>query len=165
MNYFCDLTNAIHFDFAEKIIGGFFKEAANNNEMIIIATFDIDHLKAINEKYGWAAGDAVLQHVSNICYEYSSIITRKDDEMSVVFKNYAVDEGVKLAIDLFNEIQESKLEFEGVQIPISVSMGITHNHEGEIESFYELVLIASHAMIKSKTRGRNRFTMDVAPYM
>lgn len=165
MDYFCDLTSALHFEHAEKIVGGFFKEAAKNKEMIIVATFDVDYLRDINEKYGWAAGDAVLLHLSNICHKYSSIVARKEDEMSVVFKNYSVEEGVKLATDLFKEIQKSKFEFEEVQIPVSVSMGITHNHEGEIESFEEIVSIALCAMAKSKSGGRNRFIMDVAPYM
>lgn len=165
MNYVCGLTNALHFEHAEEIVGRFLKEAAKNNEMIVVATFDVDYLNDINEKYGWACGDAVLRHLSSICHKYSAIVARKEDEMSVVFKECTVEEGVKLATDLFKEIQESKFEFEGEQIPVSVSMGITHNHEGEIESFEEIVSIALHAMFKSKNKGRNRFIMDVAPYM
>lgn len=165
MNYVCGLTNALHFEHAEEVVGGFLKEAAKNNEMIVVATFDVDYLNDINEKYGWVAGDAVLRHLSSICHKYSSIVTRKEDEMSVVFKDCSVEQGVKLSTDLFKEIQTSELEFEGVQIPVSVSMGITHNHEGEIVSFEEIVSTALHAMFKSKDRGRNRFIMDVAPYM
>lgn len=165
MNYVCGLTNAMHFEHAEEVVGGFLKEAAKNNEMIVVATFDVDYLNDINEKYGWAAGDEVLRHISKICHKYSSIVARKEDEMSVVFKDCSVEEGVRLATKLFKEIQSSKLEFEGVQIPVSVSMGITHNHEGAVESFQEIVSIALNAMFKCKDRGRNRFIMDVAPYM
>lgn len=165
MNYVCGLTNALHFKHAEEIVGGFLKEAAKNNETIVVATFDVDYLNDINEKNGWAAGDEVLRHLSTICRKYSSIVARKEDEMSVVFKDCSLQQGVKLATDLFQEIQTSKLEFEGEQIPVSVSMGITHNHDGEVESFEEIVSIALKAMAKSKERGRNRFIMDVSPYM
>jgi len=82
-----------------------------------------------------------------------------------VWKDCSVEEGVKRATDLFTQIKDSRLEFEGVQIPVSVSMGITHNHEGEVECFSELVSTAITAIVKCKDRGRNRFIMDVAPYM
>ena len=165
MKYVCGLTNALHFEHAKEVVGGFLKDAAAKQEMIVVATFDVDYLNDINEKYGWAVGDEVLRHLSVLCHEYSDIVTRKEDEMSVVWKDCSVEEGVKRATDLFKRIQASHVEFEGVQIPVSVSMGITHNHEGEVDSFTELVSTALTALAKCKDGGRNRFIMDVAPYM
>ena len=165
MKYVCGLTNALHFEHAKEIVDGFLKDAAEKKEMIVVATFDVDYLNNINEKYGWAAGDEVLRQLSAICHEYSDIVTRKEDELSVVWKDCSVEEGVKRATDLFNHIQGSHVEFEGVQIPVSVSMGITHNHEGEVDSFDEIIATVLTAMTKCKKGGRNRFIMDVAPYM
>lgn len=159
------LTNALHFEHAKQIVGDFLKTAMSTKEMIVCATFDVDYLQDINEKYGWAAGDAVLRHLSELCHEYANLVTRQDDEMSVVFKDCSVEEGVKRATDLFKHIQTSVFDFEGVQIPVTVSMGITHNHEGEVTSFSELVSTALTAMGKCKDLGRNRFIMDVAPYI
>ena len=165
MKYVCGLTNALHFEHAKEVVGSFLKDAAAKQEMIVVATFDVDYLNSINEKYGWAAGDEVLRYLSALCYEYSDIVTRKEDELSVVWKDCSMEEGLKRATDLFKHIQASHVEFEGVQIPVSVSMGITHNHEGEVDCFSELVSIAITAITKCKDRGRNRFIMDVAPYM
>ena len=165
MKQVCGLTNALHFEHAKEVVGGFLKDAAAKQEMIVVATFDVDYLNEINEKYGWAAGDEVLRQLSALCHEYSDIVTRKEDEMSVVWKDCSVEEGVKRATDLFKRIQASHVEFEGVQIPVSVSMGITHNHEGDVDSFEEIVATTLTAMTKCKDGGRNRFIMDVAPYM
>ena len=165
MQYVCGLTNALHFEHAKEVVGGFLKDAAAKKEMIVVATFDVDYLNDINEKYGWAAGDQVLRHLSALCHEYSDIVARKEDELSVVWKDCSVEEGVKHATDLFNHIQASHVEFEGVQIPVSVSMGITHNHEGDVDSFDEIIATTLTAMTKCKNGGRNRFIMDVAPYM
>ena len=165
MKYVCGLTNALHFEHAKEVVGSFLKDAAAKQEMIVVATFDVDYLNEINEKYGWAAGDEVLRQLSALCHEYSDIVTRKEDEMSVVWKDCSVEEGVKRATDLFKRIQASHVEFEGVQIPVSVSMGITHNHEGDVDSFEEIVATTLTAMTKCKDGGRNRFIMDVAPYM
>ena len=165
MKTVCGLTNALHFEHAEEVVGGFLKDAAAKQEMIVVATFDVDYLNEINEKYGWSAGDEVLRYLSGLCHEYSDIVTRKEDEMSIVWKDCSVEEGVKRATDLFKHIQGSYVEFEGVQIPVSVSMGITHNHEGEVDSLDEIVATNLTAMTKCKDGGRNRFIMDVAPYM
>ncbi len=165
MKQLCELTKALHFDHAKEVIGGYLKAAATKQEMIVCATFDVDYLNEINEKYSMAAGDEVLRHLSALCHEYSDIVTRNDDEMSVVWKGISLEEGVKSATDLFTQIKASHVEFEGVQIPVSVSMGITHNHEGEVDCFSELVSTALTAIVKCKDRGRNRFIMDVAPYM
>ena len=159
------LTNALDFEHAKQIVGDILKAASSSQEMIVCATLDVDYLNDINEKYSWAAGDAVLGHLIALCHEYSDIVTRHDDEISVVWKDCTVEQGVKRATDLFQQIQGSELELEGVQIPVSVSMGITHNHEGEVSSFSELVSPAVTAMAKCKNLGRNRFIMDVAPYM
>ena len=165
MKQICELTNALHFEHAKEVVGGYLKAAATNQEMIVCATFDVDYLNEINEKYGWAAGDEVLRHLSALCHEYSDIVARKDDEMSVVWKDCSVEEGVVRATDLFKHIQASVVEFEGVHIPVTVSMGITHNHEGEVDSLDEIVATNLTAMTKCKDSGRNRFIMDVAPYM
>lgn len=165
MKHLDALTKALHFEHAKEFVSNILKSAAAKQEMIVCATFDVDYLNEINEKYGWAAGDEVLRQLSAICHEEASIVTRNDDEMSVVWKDCSVEEGVKRATDLFKRIQSTVVEFEGVQIPVSVSMGITHNHEGEVECFSELVSTALVAMSKCKVGGRNRFIMDVAPYM
>ena len=159
------LLNALDFEHAKQVVGEFLQAASSTQEMIVCATFDVDYLNDINEKYSWAAGDAVLSHLIELCRIYSDIITRHDDEISVVWKGCSVEQGVKHATDLFQHIQTSEFTFADVQIPVSVSMGITHNHEGEVLSFSELVSPAVTAMAKCKDLGRNRFIMDVAPYM
>ena len=159
------LSHALDFEHAKQIVSEFLEAATTTQEMIVCATFDVDYLSAINEKYSWAAGDAVLSHLIELCRIYSDIVTRHDDEISVVWKGSVLEQGVKHATDLFQHIQTSEFEFEGGKIPVSVSMGITHNHEGEVSSFSELVSTAVTALSKCKHLGRNRFIMDVAPYM
>ena len=159
------LAHALDFEHAKQIVGDLLEAATTTQEMIVCATFDVDYLSDINEKFSWAAGDAVLSHLIELCRIYSDIVTRHDDEISVVWKGCTVEQGVKHATDLFQHIQTSEFEFEGVHIPVSVSMGITHNHEGEVLSFSELVSPAVTAMAKCKNLGRNRFILDVAPYM
>ena len=162
---FDSLTKAMHFDHAKDVVGAWLNSAAESQEMIVCATFDVDYLNDINEKYGWAAGDEVLRVLSALCHEYSPYVTRDEDEMSVIWKDCSVEEGVIKATELFRHIQSSTVTFNGQEIPVSVSMGITHNHEGEVACFHELVTTALTALKKSKDSGRNRFIMDVAPYL
>lgn len=159
------LTNTMNFEHAKEVVGNWLSAATQSQEMIVCATFDVDYLSEINEQHGWAAGDEVLRQLSAICQQYSDLVTRTDDQMSVVWKGCTVEAGVSRAAQLFREIQASPIFYNGEQILVSVSMGITHNHEGEVTSFQELVTTTLTAMTKCKDRGRNRFIMDVAPYM
>ena len=161
----CELTNAVHFEDAKAIVGEWLAHANTNQHMVVCATFDVDYLNTINEQYGWAAGNEVLRHLAAICHEASPFVTRHDDEMSVIWKDCSVEEGVVNATNLFKTLQQTIVQFEGIEIPVSVSMGITHNHAGDVTCFEELVSTATTAIHKSKNLGRNRFIMDVAPYL
>lgn len=159
------LTNVYTLAYAEQVVGDFLQKAVLNNEVIVSATLDVDHLQQINEKYGWEAGDHVLRYITAICKEYSTIVTREDDEFTVVWKDVPMEQGVTEATALFKRIQSSTIDWEGEQIDVNVSMGITHNHEGEVHTLKELIATAVTALSKCKEKGRNRFIMDVAPYL
>ena len=161
----CELTNAVHFDQAKEIVGEWLIHASENQHMVVCATFDVDYLATINEQYGYAAGDEVLRQLAAICHEASPFVTRHDDEMSVIWKDCSVEQGVINATNLFKNLQQATIQYNGTMIPVSVSMGITHNHEGDVTCLEELVSTATTAIHKSKTLGRNRFIMDVAPYL
>jgi diguanylate cyclase (GGDEF)-like protein len=74
---------------------------------------DLDHFKAVNDKYGHPIGDEVLQSVAKLvekctkkkgmCYRYGG------EEFTVLLPNYTKDEAVALAERLRREIEVSLL--------------------------------------------------------
>ena len=160
-----ELTNVYTLAYAEQLVGDFLQKAVSNKGVVVSATLDVDYLQQINDEYGWEAGDHVLRYITTVCKEYSPIVTRNDDEITVIWKDVPMEQGVTEATALFKRIQTSTIDWNGEQIDVNVSMGITHNHEGEVHTLKELIATAVTALSKCKDKGRNRFIMDVAPYL
>ncbi|MEL6572476.1 MAG: diguanylate cyclase [Pseudomonadota bacterium] len=119
--------------------------------------FDIDRFKRINDTYGHAAGDAVLQVVSS---RLASTFRSED-----VFSRIGGDEFVVILPDL-NET-ETRLVAERCRKTIAEAPIITGHHEihatisvgavwsDEVGDFQHLLRLADVALYTAKANGRN----------
>lgn len=128
---------------------------------------DLDFFKQVNDTYGHAAGDHVLQQAARIFVEETrndDIVARVGgDEFVIVLMN--CDDLVKLET-VANRIigrLEKPISFEGDDCRISASIGTT------VSSFYQTVQIdrmfsdADAALYQSKNQGRARSTIFKPP--
>ncbi len=129
-----------------------------------VALIDIDNFKPINDTYGHAAGDVILQHFAqnmNVVFRYHDMATRYGgEEFAVLFPNTNIDG----ALSALNKLQ-SKLKatpyilVKDVEIPVpTFSAGITLYSQGEDAD--ELIRRSDVAMYKAKTSGRDRIEVD-----
>jgi len=122
--------------------------------MIII---DIDHFKLINDNYGHAAGDCLLQALSLTAEEtirLSDQIFRYGGEEFVVLLPETAIGGVKrLAERIRRNIEESETSCEGSSIKLTVSLGIATLKNGEDEVLF--FNRADKALYQAKNDGRN----------
>jgi diguanylate cyclase (GGDEF)-like protein len=88
---------------------------------------DLDGFKAINDQYGHAAGDAVLQHVSRLVRshvrESDSVGRLGGDEFGVVLARATAQEAARKGETLLDLIQTTPCVFAGVVHLVSASMG------------------------------------------
>ncbi len=97
--------------------------------------FDLDGLKAINDGYGHAAGDAALIHVAEMLLTHtrsSDVVGRLGgDEFGVLLTR--ADEAVALAkaLQLADVVARTPLVSKGQAIPISVACGAHRLAAGE----------------------------------
>ncbi len=116
---------------------------------------DIDGLKAINDTYGHAAGDAALKHAANVLLESvreSDIVGRLGgDEFGVILaqadKKLADDKAVFLA----DAIRAKPFEWEGHKMRLSVAYGAYTMTGGEDAS--AALHAADRAMYEQKRRN------------
>jgi two-component system cell cycle response regulator len=121
--------------------------------------FDIDHFKRVNDTHGHVAGDYVLREIAAIVMKR----IRRDQ----VFARYGGEEfslvlpetnlaGVRaLAESLRLLIEQTRFEFGGEQLRITVSFGVScleANHAGALD----LVRDADAKLYEAKRAGRNR---------
>ncbi|WP_291633197.1 GGDEF domain-containing protein [Clostridium sp.] len=126
-----------------------------NNFSIIIA--DIDFFKKINDKFGHNCGDRVLKIISQSLQaavrEQDSICRWGGEEFLILLPETEI-EGAHILSDKIRKIIEKlNIEYEGVQIPITMTFGVTVNEEYEMIN--DTIKKADKALYEGKNLGRN----------
>jgi diguanylate cyclase (GGDEF)-like protein/PAS domain S-box-containing protein len=120
---------------------------------------DIDHFKPINDSYGHAAGDAVLQGLVKRAQEslrQSDTLGRiGGEEFAVFLPETNLAAGLEVAERLRIHIEERPIVADARAVPCSVSIGIAQlsAHDGTID---DLMRRADRALYRAKNGGRNR---------
>ncbi len=120
---------------------------------------DIDFFKKINDTYGHAAGDYVLKDISLLLKKYvaegNGLAARwGGEEFLMVFPN-ADAEQTKMLIDrLLNEIRERNFVFDGKDIAVTMTFGISESKVGEPDKL--AINRADELLYEGKASGRNK---------
>ena len=132
-------------------------EEDNNNNFNIIM-LDIDFFKKVNDNYGHPMGDEVIKKVSNHMQDKvgsEGVVGRfGGEEFLTILYNNNIQEAALLANQIRSDIESKKIEFEGKQISVTVSMGIACSTETVV--YQELLNKADERLYKAKENGRNQ---------
>jgi diguanylate cyclase (GGDEF)-like protein len=116
---------------------------------------DLNDMKAINDKYGHAAGDAALKHVAQALVDNvreSDVVGRLGgDEFGVILVQADAQKAAIKAAGLVAVISKTPLVWESQQIPITVAYG-AHTFTGD-EDAAATLNAADEAMYANK-QGR-----------
>ena len=120
----------------------------------VLAIFDIDDFKHVNDKYGHVIGDHVLKRVAEIATKVleDSFVCRYGGEEFVVILNE--DNFLNRLEQLRNTIEQETMEFENIKIKITITIGAV-NHLKDI-SLEEWVELAEEKMYTGKNTGKNK---------
>lgn len=119
-----------------------------------IAYCDLDRFKSINDKYGHAVGDQVLQSAAKAlsrALREGDIIGRLGGEEFVVLVKL---ESVSTMNEIAERLRESVEQANDLQLPLTVSIGTAIM--GTDETFEQALHRADLAMYQAKENGRNR---------
>jgi diguanylate cyclase (GGDEF)-like protein len=126
---------------------------------ISLAFIDIDHFKNINDTYGHAIGDLVLQAMAHTLQENvrtTDLVARfGGEEFVIIFPNTTGDQAETLIHAILNKIRVTPItEHEGQAYSITFSAGIAQWKPGiEVQKWIQT---ADETMYKAKQQGRNR---------
>lgn len=122
---------------------------------------DIDFFKRINDTYGHAGGDHVLQTISNLLRsalrDYDFVARWGGEEFIFLWPDTDVVVAHQIAERLRETISSSHIGFEGQVIAVSMTLGIAQFHVGE--KWPAVVARADEALYRGKTEGRNRVVL------
>ena len=144
------------------------REAVRNGECFAVLFVDLDHFKAINDTYGHAAGDQVLQEVTRRLrgsVRASDTVARyAGDEFTVVLRHIVKNDDVhKVAEKILQVVAEPLVLEDGTRLELGVSIGVSFFPDDAPDA-ETLLKHADEAMYAAKREGRNTWRIyEVSP--
>lgn len=122
-----------------------------------LVAVDVDHLRTINDFYGWAAGERVLVRVGRVleqCSRDSDVAFRlQGGAFVVLLANADLAAGLRVAERIRQALRESPVEFGDEEIRVTVSSGVAALDPTERpECWIERAQMALH---QAKESGRD----------
>ncbi|WP_291991717.1 diguanylate cyclase [Candidatus Accumulibacter sp. ACC003] len=139
------------------------KRAQRYDRPICVAMADLDFFKQINDNYGHAVGDLVLQSVAQVIEKtlrQSDWVCRYGgEEFAFLFPETGVEEAHRLADRLCQRVARNPLELANdVCLPITLSLGLADVGSASLAAALRR---ADTALYEAKRQGRNR--VAIAP--
>ncbi len=124
---------------------------------------DIDHFKQINDTYGHAVGDAVLQvfakRVSSAVRQSDIVARMGGDEFVVVLNDVADETILRRRLDVLRDLVSQPIHCAGVTVLATTSIGAATCDQGGQAGWAQIMQQADIALYESKRAGRNRHTL------
>lgn len=118
---------------------------------------DVDHFKTINDSFGHAAGDTVLQTVASRCAEglrAGDLIGRYGgDEMVILLPDTDIDAAMNVAARIRGDGDGLVIHTDHGPVRVTLSMGVASSRD--CEDLPQLLHRADIALYEAKQAGRN----------
>ncbi len=124
-----------------------------------VLLLDLDHFKSINDRFGHAVGDHVLEIFTEAARESvraTDLIGRMGgEEFAAVLYDTSSDKAVAVAHRIRESFAKAAQDVDGRPVCATVSIGVVHC-DGPVFDVGELLAQADQALYFAKERGRNR---------
>ncbi len=145
-------------------------EAQNKQQSIAIISFDADHFKHVNDRYGHEVGDTVLKAIADIATaamrDCDKLGRVGGEEFLVVLPNSTLEEAQLIAQRLLDNIESFNWQTIANDLKQTVSAGVVSTIESPTgndsftsgdhgAAFSALLLKADKALYEAKEQGRN----------
>ncbi len=138
--------------------------AVRHGSPLSIVVFDIDHFKAINDRYGHTQGDAAIKSVvecAQHCARSTDMLFRYGGEEFVMILRNTTLSGARLLADrIRRRVENMKCQASHKPVSMTVSAGVAAMENGETAlQFFER---ADAALYTAKHGGRNQVCVNEA---
>lgn len=138
--------------------------ARRNRSGVALLILDVDKFKQINDTYGHQAGDAVLVRTANRLLETvrasDTVVRLGGDEFVVLLHEVHLPANAETVAAKVVAALSVPLQFEGVEIPITVSVGVGMVFAGEGDADM-LLKHADIALYRAKADGRHCYRVFI----
>ncbi len=153
------LTGLFNRRYALRRMGEMSLAAVNSGTGPAVLIVDIDRFKQVNDRFGHAAGDAVLVEVAarlSAGLSESDLIARiGGEEFLIALPNRTLAQAQDKAHALCAAINGTPIPLpDGARVALTISIGLSLAHPGTLPD--EAIDLADRALLAAKMQGRNR---------
>lgn len=156
------LTQLLNRKFLPVVLGKEITYCRERHSNFAVLAIDADHFKQVNDTYGHAGGDAVLQQLaqmlSDACRSGDYTFRLGGEEFLVLLVDVSRAQALSMAQRLNAQVAAKDLRLPGDRLArISISVGVAM-HDGHPDYQYTLRQ-ADAALYTAKNQGRNRVVL------
>jgi diguanylate cyclase (GGDEF)-like protein/hemerythrin-like metal-binding protein len=142
-----------------------FAMAARQGPQLGVLMLDLDHFKDVNDTYGHAAGDRVLQRFATVvreCLRGSDVFGRLGgEEFCILLPDTAIEGTMHVAERIRATFGEVPVDTGTAKVRCTVSIGATVYDE-RVDELGALIARADNALYEAKHQGRDRVVAATA---
>ena len=136
--------------------------AKRRDSTLAILMVDIDHFKTVNDTKGHGAGDLALQELAEIMQttarETDTVARFGGDEFVILLPDTGWQGAMTFAERLRKNVDDHTFIGEGVELEITISIGVALARGTDPVSVDDLLEQADRSLYKAKSGGRNRIS-------
>lgn len=131
------------------------------DDALSLLLIDIDHFKHINDRYGHAAGDAVLIAFADQLREHfaqpgARVARVGGEEFAVLLRGVDEDAAAALAAAFCRRLASAPLAPDATRGAVTVSIGVGELRDTRRQRLDDFLVAVDRALYRAKAEGRNR---------
>jgi diguanylate cyclase (GGDEF)-like protein len=134
--------------------------ATRNDTLLAVCYLDLDGFKQVNDVFGHAAGDELLQETAHrlkcTVRSNDTVCRLGGDEFVLLINDLHKREDVAVILDKVLAIIQEPVELETDQVYISASIGVSF-FANDSDDANQLMLYADQAMYRAKHQGKSKY--------
>jgi diguanylate cyclase (GGDEF)-like protein len=138
-----------------------FKKALRDKKNLVVAMFDIDKFKNINDTYGHDVGDVAICEVCNILnhnLRTSDLMARfGGEEFCILLEDISLENTIHLFEKIRIAFEENIIKIDKIEIQFTVSIGICFGLNKTLEN---MITISDNGLYYCKNNGRNQIAIN-----
>jgi diguanylate cyclase (GGDEF)-like protein/PAS domain S-box-containing protein len=149
----------------ERIANYLFNDAHSNGNEHCLLLLDLDAFKAVNDKGGHMAGDAILRQIAALIASKlraaDKIARIGGDEFGVLLEKCSLPAAEKIAAQLIEAVGSHWMDWDANTFQVGLCIGIAQLSKRS-NTLTEVMAHADAACYRAKAAGKNRFQTAVA---
>lgn len=153
------LTGVFNRRYFNAVAGGTDRRAVSRDAGHVLAIFDIDHFKSINDRFGHAAGDKALigfaDTLRSLCRSTDVVARLGGEEFAILMPNTPLKGGHAAVERILAKLRNVSIDTEQGPIHLTASAGITAFWPSD-NTLDRAMVVADKALYDAKNSGRDR---------